>query len=224
MYNGQDGLALIRQRLDRAIANHQWLDLFPKEKVDHITAESLYHCPFVLSLYEVTQQLNRLFHFIEAWTSDKSSFEVVEAVWKDGMHWLQLRIILFNTLKPLKTWNRENFGFAQIKIKELEEKLNAAQSDPIGRSSEEIQIKGKLQIHRARKESILCQKSKEVWLKKGDRNSKFFHTSLIVRRRRNAIHCIKDGQKWIQDLKGISEYFTTQFKELYQTSTPTILN
>lgn len=52
----------------------------------------------------------------------------------------------------------------------------------------------------------------EVWLKDGDINSKIFHTSLTVKIIRNVIHYIKDGLKWIQDLKGISEYFTIQFK------------
>lgn len=45
------------------------------------------------------------------------------------------------------------------------------------------------------------QKFKKVWLKDGDKNSKFFHTSLTVRKGRNTIHTIKDGSNWIQDLK-----------------------
>lgn len=63
-------------------------------------------------------------------------------------------------------------------------------------------------------------------LKEGDTNSKIFHTSLTVkrRRRRNIIHVIKDKQFWIQGLKGISDYLIQNFKELFQSSHPLITN
>lgn len=44
---------------------------------------------------------------------------------------------------------------------------------------------------------------------------KFFHTSLILRRRRNIILLIKDGSNWIEDKKGIRDYFENNFKELF---------
>jgi hypothetical protein len=42
------------------------------------------------------------------------------------------------------------------------------------------------------------QKSRETWLKDGDRNSKFFHISSIIRRKKNSIDAIRgvDGE-WI---------------------------
>lgn len=82
--NGQEGLALIQQRLDRAIANHQWLELLPKAKVKNLTTESSNHCPSLLSLTEVIQKMHKRFHFFEAWASDQLGFQVVEAAWKDG--------------------------------------------------------------------------------------------------------------------------------------------
>lgn len=85
-------------------------------------------------------------------------------------------------------------------------------------------IRKELRIQRARLEPILRQKSREVWLKDDDRNSKFFHMSLTVRCRRNRIPSIKERRKWIQDHISISNYFNMQFKELYQSSLPTILD
>ena len=54
------------------------------------------------------------------------------------------------------------------------------------------------------------QKSKELWLKEGDKNSMFFHLSTMIRRRRNFITEIK--------LPDIENYFSSQFRELFQSS------
>ena len=54
-------------------------------------------------------------------------------------------------------------------------------------------------------------------LKEGDRNTRFFHLSTLVRRRRNRINEIKleDGS-WINTREEIQNYFNGNFKSLYQ--------
>ena len=72
-----------------------------------------------------------------------------------------------------------------------------------------------------RDELRLKQKSRELWLKEGDQNSRFFHLSTLVQRRRNRIKEIKleDGS-WINNRYGIQSYFEENFKTLYRTSEP----
>lgn len=91
--------------------------------------------------------------------------------WKTGMEWHQLRISLTNTSKDLQKWNRDQFGFAQSKIKQLEDELG---SNAIGDVAKESCLRADLRVHRARLESIPRQKSREIWLKERNRNSKFF--------------------------------------------------
>lgn len=72
------------------------------------------------------------------------------------------------------------------------------------------------------------QKSRELWLKAGDKNSKFFHLSTIIRRRRTNIDAIKleDGQ-WITNSNSIRKLFYNNFKEHFKeepTYFPTHLN
>ena len=68
------------------------------------------------------------------------------------------------------------------------------------------------------------QKSRQIWIREGDRNTHFFHLSTLIRRRRNSVQEIKleDGS-WIDDGKDIQKYFIENFKALYQTSSPNIL-
>ena len=60
------------------------------------------------------------------------------------------------------------------------------------------------------------QKSREMWLKEGDKNSKFFHVTTIIRRRRNSIDAVKaENGEWILDKSKISDYFLNNFKNVF---------
>ena len=61
------------------------------------------------------------------------------------------------------------------------------------------------------------QKSKELWLKLGDKNSKFFHLSTIIRRRRNNIDAIKNEEgTWIRESGQIRDNFRENFINLFK--------
>ena len=63
--------------------------------------------------------------------------------------------------------------------------------------------------------------SRELWVKEGDRNSRFFHLSTIIRKRRNCISEIKlDDGNWIRDRGEIQNYFLEKFSSLFSSSLP----
>ncbi|PNX82415.1 cysteine-rich receptor-like protein kinase, partial [Trifolium pratense] len=67
------------------------------------------------------------------------------------------------------------------------------------------------------KESLIKQKSRLKWVREGDSNSRFFHTSLKSRRRRNQLSFLKRGNEWIQGVENIKmevkNYFVQNFTE-----------
>lgn len=168
-----------------------------------------------------------LFRFLQAWTTDNQSHQIVQQAWKQETSqflWsYKLDTSLRNTTRALQRWNRESFGYAHLKIKELEKELEITQQQDQP-SAKQDEIRMQLEVQRNRMESIYRQKSRDVWLKQGDKNSKFFHLSLLIKRRHNIIEMIKDGQNWITNAKEISSYFVTKFEELYSTSLPSCPN
>lgn len=53
-------------------------------------------------------------------------------------------------------------------------------------------------------------------MKEGDKNTRFFHFSTVIRRRRNAIDAIKsDNGEWLMDKADIKEFFVSKFNELF---------
>lgn len=71
-------------------------------------------------------------------------------------------------------------------------------------------------IDKKKRKNILW--SHELWLWEGNQNSKFFHTSTLVWKRRNVVLTIKDDQRWILDKHGIAKYFIDNFNSLFTSS------
>ena len=67
-----------------------------------------------------------------------------------------------------------------------------------------------------RNEVLWQQKLRETWLKDGDKNSKFFHLSTIIRHKRNLIDAIKnDDGDWLINKKEIRDHVVDKFHQLF---------
>jgi predicted XRE-type DNA-binding protein len=113
--------------------------------------------------------------------------------------------------KEFINWNKIVFGQTKDRISAIEEKIKVLQELPP--SPENIEMKAALNLELnewlEKEELKWKQKSRELWLKEGDQNSKFFHLSTLVRRRCNSIVEIKlDNVEWIHSRDKIERYFT----------------
>ncbi len=119
----------------------------------------------------------------------------------DAMYRVSRRLEL--TSRRLRRWNREEVGNIFRRIEGLEEVISSLQSQEVqsgGLSEGEL---GELRSHLALHDSLLRQqeifwrqKSRVQWIQEGDRNTRFFHQSTVIRRHQNRIRAIRgeDGQ------------------------------
>lgn len=75
--NGRKGLACIKERLDRGVAYHKWITMFPNANVQHLCTKFSDHCSILLKTKDSKPFIQRPFRFVQAWTSDKNSIHVV---------------------------------------------------------------------------------------------------------------------------------------------------
>lgn len=72
-------------------------------------------------------------------------------------------------------------------------------------------------------EILWYQKSRSNWLNHGDRNTRYFHTTTIIRRRRNRVSGLKlpDGQ-WCYEDQMPRDHALSHFKNLYHDDSPAV--
>lgn len=214
---------MIRERLDRMVANNLWMEHNPEAAIWHLRKEESNHCPILITTERKMNRRSRPFRLFEAWTKESSSVNLVKDAWnvdsKGGMHNHILNRSLRDTSHALQKWNKEVFDLAHEKIKYMERDLeNLQERDAnLGRQHKILE---ELRIQRNKLESINRQKSCELWLKAGDQNSKFFHLSKVIRHRKNKINCIKYEEEWHYGEAEIANYFKYRFEELFTLSHP----
>ena len=111
------------------------------------------------------------------------------------------------------------FGRCQDKINSLLKKIREVQDRQPSHENGSVEsgLQSELSEWLLKSEVICRQKSRELWLKLGDKNSKFFHLSTIIRRRRSNIDTIKneDGS-WIHESSQIRNLFRENFMNLFK--------
>ncbi|XP_074337686.1 uncharacterized protein LOC141674885 [Apium graveolens] len=94
--------------------------------------------------------------------------------------------------------------------------------DDVGRDiQQKLYEEAKCKLHKVldQREIFWRQRSKQLWLQAGDRNSRFFHNSATARRRSNQIHWLKNTEgEWRDWDSGLQDIITDYYKNLFTTS------
>ncbi|XP_058751458.1 uncharacterized protein LOC131624518 [Vicia villosa] len=125
----------------------------------------------------------------------------------------------------LGVWNKEVFGWLDLKLKEEVDSLNVLDNslmENLGDHVEELvnsrrEVSKELWHYLNLKESMLRLKSRQLWLKEGDKNSRLFHNSIKDKQRKNSISSLERRNGRVQGVANIKKevhiYFLEFFKE-----------
>eukprot|EP00253_Pinus_taeda_P027392 PITA_27392 len=203
--NGRLGQAYIAKRIDRFIINASIIAKWgmPFSLIaNEFTSD---HRPIILEWREMEYRKEYSFKFNRIFLDDNSFIEAISRKW---MEMQASATALFTTFREKIQSLRVIAKDWQIrKTKQDKQELNNIQKELdtfISSSSHDClsfekknhirELEKRRQILLLKEEASWRLKSRALWLKEGDRNTKFFHNFANARRRKNSIWKIKDGK------------------------------
>lgn len=215
-----------KSRLDRILINNTWIARWPNSNQKGLHRTLSDHVPIVLEI-KVRDWGPKPFRSLNAWLLHPEFKDFVCNKWGSynitgwGAFVVKEK---FKLLKgDLKIWNQQVFGVMESKIEKLKEEIWQLDilDETFGLEEEECMRRQELMALLFRdlklRNNILAQKSRNKWLKEGDTNSRFFHSYINRRRKRNEIVGINIEGQWLEEVEevkqGISEFFRKHYQK-----------
>jgi len=165
------------------------------------------------------------FRCLDVWLRDSKFKEFVSSSWYsyevmgDGI------FIFKENLKRLKAyqkiWNKEVFGYLNLASKEAQKKIDALDERDEGcgltgyEREERKVLLAELNKAKFKQEAVMFQKTRQSWIKQGDLNTRFFHSSVKWRRAKNQLHGLHVNGKWCEDKEVIKDKIQSFFEDRF---------
>ncbi|XP_042969025.1 uncharacterized protein LOC122301700 [Carya illinoinensis] len=163
-------------------------------RVQHGAVAYSDHLLIILRTHEVQfQRRSKRPYRFEAIRVDSPDYKnVTENAWYEGKGAVGCNAVIRKIQccgEKRTIWNKSKFGHVRQGIEKARSKLKWLQaSDPCFQKRDEHgKARVEMQVWMEREEIMWRQRSKSLWLKEGDANTKFFHNKASQRRKKNWI-------------------------------------
>ncbi|XP_074336591.1 uncharacterized protein LOC141673749 [Apium graveolens] len=210
--------------IDRAFILQDWLDVFTLAKLHNLedSSTSSDHSPILLEPIPVVHMyVRRSFYFENAWLSEPMCAQIVRDNWTGYQNMGVLDKIRICGEK-LGSWGKKITSKFGKRIKLCKDELKQLRSKRDAIYVERFkEVKKQLYKIFDQQEIFWRQRSKQLWLKAGDQNSKYFHAMASARKRSNQIHKLQNKwDEWVEWDDGLQDLISDYFKNLYATDEP----
>ncbi|CAA0818673.1 Unknown protein, partial [Striga hermonthica] len=223
--NNREHEGFVEEKLDRAFCSIDWLTEHPNATVENILRSSSDHSMLLINTNATPQQMKSRFSFDKRWISKEGVNDVIAKAWNqpcEGTPMYRVKEKIKATRIALIHWSRNHHSENQKKIQTLTsalEELRTAGGERDWNSWNSI--KNQLDAAYYQEEVYWKQKSRMLWLKAGDKNTKFFHAFTAQRRRLNAITRLFDENgNLIDDHQSIKNCICRYYENLYSSEGP----
>lgn len=210
----------IEVRLDRALVSSNFIQQFSEMKLTNLEVSTSDHAPILFEPVVVLKTNHvQHFRFKNAWLREPICQEIVKETWsRYAERSLQEKIRLCAEI--LSEWGKEITGSFKTRINQYKKTMRTMKSKRDSRSLQQYSEAAKQLTEVYNQQEVFWrQRSKQLWLREGDHNSKFFHSSTKARKKRNLITSLVDSQGNAMGWgTGLEETMENYFNELFTAS------
>lgn len=213
----------LMERLDQMLINSEWRLRFQLVVVHHLPPLKSDHRPLLVKFQREPQpnRFRRPFRFNAGWLSHEDFPSFLAKNWDQGEDWSGK---MQHLQESLRKWNVDVFGNIFKKKKELlrrlrgiDRSLSRGPNKYLAELYQELWVQYEEILFR--EEVLWFQKSRCKWLEFGDKNTRYFHGTTVVRRRKSTIDSLQDAEgNWISEPKALGNMVTDYYKKLFTDS------
>eukprot|EP00253_Pinus_taeda_P003328 PITA_03328 len=222
--NRRLGPGNIMERLDRILVNISLLSTFAAAHSKVLSSSVSDHYPIMLTLDSHVQLGPIPFRYNPLWRNNAVAVDIIEGTWKqhiEGSPSFIWEMKIKNTRKALKDGAKISYKEPEKIKKLLQQELDKIQIQIEQQGltpqlkKEEWETQGQ-RMRTKREEEIKWRiKSRQLWLKEGDKNTAYFHKQATVRKIRNNVTSITDcNGSHHNDQEAIKRAASLHFKKL----------
>ncbi|XP_042969022.1 uncharacterized protein LOC122301695 [Carya illinoinensis] len=187
------------------------------------------HNPILIQCVNFDQEVvpkRKMFRYEVAWGNREGCKDLIKEVWSQryfkGTKLKDTRAGLEGCRKKLQSWSKKAFRTQKRLLDQKRERLRRLQDSNTGQFSCLIKIIQK-EIDELLEEEELKwrQRTKQRWLRDGDRNTKYFHRCATHRKQMNSIKVVT-SEEGVREhsQEGIARVFQAFYQVLFSTSHP----
>ena len=206
-------------RIDRMLVEAEWVMKFPDMKLKALPSKLSDHSPLFLEIS--SQGRNpKPFRCLDAWFTHPDFKKIVQQEWR-SMGAVSLIDKMKKLKGPLRKWNKDVFGNIDSNINKFEKELKVVERRTDTMAGDETDharrqaIKSQLKKWYQRKELYWRQLSRDNHTKLSDRNTRYFHSIAVGRRRRKQILQLRVNSRLIKNPRVIKNEIVKFYRSLY---------
>ncbi|XP_074315549.1 uncharacterized protein LOC141651749 [Silene latifolia] len=225
-YDNGQGEANRQCRLDKAMITSSWGYIFPYAKLLHLNREWSDHALIKVVLdTQVMEEMSkrpRMFRFEEVLIGEAGCEEVIERAWvcDEG----NVMDTISRCAAELQEWKGVSIGKIVRDLKKKRDRLRRLNEG--GRNEGQVRERKQLVQDIARlirQEELFCrQRSRVLWLRQGDKNTKYFYRKAGERGTKNRIaKLVDDERREFKTKEAMAGCALSYFQTLFTSTRPT---
>lgn len=226
---GSKGSSWIREKLDRFLGNNDMVQMCNRLGVNHLGYHKSNHRIILAQLqFQGDARSNsrrRPLKLEESWLKFPVSRNIIKDCWKAflGNDSASFHLKIQRCLVKLASWNKNRLQgsikkaleYKKLEIENIEKETKGFPTEKL------LQAEKGLESLLEEEEMYWKIRSREDWLRWGDRNTKRFHAKASQRKKKNEIVGIKDKDgSWVENEEDISKVAVEFFGDLFASSYP----